>query len=76
MGGKRLGRPRESWLGSDDSERFAAAMMKCEHGDPSFCSQDEACNRGGECFRSERVECEPCGGTGSVSARAFYAREA
>lgn len=66
--GKRLGPARESWIRSSDPDKYAAAMGKCQHGDPSFCSSDGYCNRGG-CFvpGGELVACTECKGSGSIS---------
>lgn len=53
---------REKWLRSDDHELFAAAMMRCEHPDPSFCSSSGSCNLDGRCFESNRPKkCPTCG---------------
>lgn len=43
---------RESWLASNDHDKFAAAAMRCRN--PSaFCMSDGFCHYGG-CFRSKR----------------------
>lgn len=45
-----MGEPRESWLRSDDHDKFAAAAAKCKN--PSAaCIPEGACLLGG-CFRS------------------------
>ena len=49
-----LGTPRESWLRGDDHDRFAAAIMRCQHGDPSACSSSGRCYYG-DCFRRPRA---------------------
>lgn len=53
----KLGTPNETWLrGGDadiDHERFAAAMMKCQHSG-AFCAQDGVCHHDGDCFRSTK----------------------
>lgn len=41
----------ESWLASDDPDKFAAAAMACEGFTPS-CVAAEACQHEGECFRT------------------------
>ena len=47
----------ESWLKpgntEKDHERFAEAMMMCQHGG-AFCAQDGFCHYDGDCFRSAR----------------------
>lgn len=43
------GAPRESWLRSEDPEKFAEAMMRCKH-PGGFCAQDGFCHRDGKCF--------------------------
>lgn len=52
-----LGSPRESWLrgGSTelDHDRFAAAIMKCQHGG-GYCAHDGVCHYDGDCFRSAK----------------------
>lgn len=51
------GTPQESWLQGGDTElhhdRFAAAMMLCQHGG-AYCGQDGVCHHDGDCFRSTR----------------------
>lgn len=42
---------RESWLRSEDPERFAAAAVKCSHAG-GFCMSDGYCHYDGRCFRS------------------------
>ena len=51
-----MGRAFESWLvpkGNDDvdHERFAKAMMKCQHGG-GHCAQDGFCHHDGDCFKA------------------------
>lgn len=45
---KILGRPSESWLRSEDHDKFAAAAVKCLNG-AGTCMQDGYCAFGG-CF--------------------------
>ena len=47
---ERLGTPRESWLRSEDSRRFAEAMVRCQ-GAGTFCWADGFCHYEGACFR-------------------------
>lgn len=53
----KLGAPQEIWLKGGttdlDHERFAAAMMRCQHGG-GYCGQDGVCHHDGDCFRSAR----------------------
>jgi hypothetical protein len=42
--------PKEHWLRSNNHDRVAAAMMQCEHGDPSRCFQDGHCHLDENCF--------------------------
>lgn len=53
-------KPRESWLrGGDtdaDHERFAAAMIKCQH-PMALCADDGYCHLDGDCFRSASESC-------------------
>jgi len=42
------GKPRESWLKSEVPEKFAEAMMKCQHLG-AYCGQDGFCHFG-DCF--------------------------
>lgn len=44
-------RPAERWLSGDDDDKFAAAMLKCQH-PAGFCASDGTCYFGGDCFRS------------------------
>lgn len=41
----------EVWLKSDDSEKFASAAVKCQHGG-GFCIADGFCHFDGICFRT------------------------
>ena len=48
----------ESWLNpkTDEDishERFAKAMMKCQHAG-AYCASDGFCHYGGDCFRSAK----------------------
>lgn len=43
-------KPKESWLRSNDPEKFAAAMMRCGH-PAAYCAQDGYCHCGGKCFK-------------------------
>jgi hypothetical protein len=42
---------RESWLRSDDSDKFAEAAVKCQHAG-GFCLDDGFCHFEGICFRT------------------------
>jgi hypothetical protein len=42
---------RASWITSDDPEKYGDAMLLCQNGDPSACTQDAGCKLGGFCFR-------------------------
>lgn len=42
----------ESWLKSENPERFAKAMLKCQHSG-AFCAQDGYCHFEGSCFKHE-----------------------
>lgn len=46
---------RESWLRSDDHNKFAQAMVKCQH---SFglCGHDGFCHYNGECFATYKAD--------------------
>lgn len=46
-------RPTQRWLRSDDPEKFAQAMLKCQH-HAAYCAQDGMCHLGGDCFRSAK----------------------
>lgn len=49
-----MSRAVESWLKSEDHEKFASAAVKCEH-PGGFCLSDGFCHRDGQCFRSGRA---------------------
>ena len=58
-------KPREADIRSNVPEIYAAAMAKCQHGDPSFCSSDGECwfrAQGlGSCFADDPEYCSHCG---------------
>jgi len=45
---------RETWLKSEDPEKFAAAAIKCEHAG-GYCMSDGFCHFDGVCFRTDRA---------------------
>lgn len=47
-------RPKESWLTSEDSDEWAAAMVACQGGAPWECSEAGECRAGGDCFTTDR----------------------
>jgi hypothetical protein len=49
-----MGRAKESWLGSDSSEEWASAMVACQSGAPWECAETKCCQRGGDCFTTDR----------------------
>lgn len=51
-----MGRAYEKWLSPEgdtdaDHERFAKAMMKCQHA-VGHCAQDGFCHHDGDCFKA------------------------
>lgn len=44
-----MSEPRESWLRSPNHDRWAAAMVKCQHAG-GHCGADGYCHYEGECF--------------------------
>jgi hypothetical protein len=44
----------ESWLRSEDHDKFAAAAVLCENSS-GFCMQDGYCHFDGQCFRRGRA---------------------
>lgn len=42
----------ESWLRSEDNEKWASAMCTCESGAPWYCSDNGECMLGG-CFKPD-----------------------
>lgn len=51
---KQSGRPRQSWLASEDSEKFASAVMLCQSLAPWNCWDRGSCINGGDCFTTDR----------------------
>jgi hypothetical protein len=49
-------RPAASWLRSDDTARWAAAMVRCQCPEPRYCAEDERCRYDGACFRRQRPD--------------------
>lgn len=47
-------KPRESWLSSDDPEKFSDAMVLCRSGAPWKCFEHGKCSEGGQCFTTDR----------------------
>lgn len=53
---------REEWLRPSgdtdlDHERFAKAMMKCQHGG-GYCASDGFCHHDGDCFKTAEPRVE------------------
>ncbi len=47
-------RPTEDWLCSEDSQKWAEAMVACKGGAPWECGEAGMCIHGGDCFTTER----------------------
>jgi hypothetical protein len=49
-----MARARQSWLLSDDPEKFGDAVIACQSAAPWECFEDGKCFRGGDCFTTDR----------------------